>query len=150
MAMTPEQMDGLWGDGGPYSQVQVIREVRILDDRVTRTFFYVKANVNPTTYATLKAMEGRLEDAEILDFLRDATFVSDEEGYEWAVYGGEADTAARANRVADRVREAIIRMHHLVMESMASPEGPGRPGPGTPEPRWQGPPQLLAEPEPGS
>jgi len=118
VAVTPAQMEGLWGDGGPYSHVHVIREVRILDDRVSRTFFYVKASVNPTSYATLKAMEARIDDPEILDFLRQATFVSEEEGYEWAVYGKEAATAAGANRVAGRVRDAIIRMHHLVMEAL--------------------------------
>ena len=118
MEMTPDRMDGLWGDEGPYSQVQVVREVRILDDRVSRTFFYVKANVNPTTYDTLKAMEARIEDGEIRGFLSEATFVSDEDGYEWTVYGQKALSPRGANRAADQATQAIIRMHQLVMKAL--------------------------------
>src|SRR5574341_1715327 len=90
MAITQGQIDGLWGDGGPYSQVHVIREIRILDDEVSRIFHYVKGNVNPTTYAVLKTMENDIEDEDIRAFLQEATFVSDEEGYEWHVYGQQA------------------------------------------------------------
>ncbi len=116
--MTRDRMDGLWGDGGPYSQVQVIREVRILDDHVSRTFFYVKANVNPTTYDILKAMEAQIEDGEVRSFLNEATFVSHEEGYEWTVYGQKALSPRGANRAADQATQAIIRMHQLVMKAL--------------------------------
>lgn len=134
MAITPAQMEGLWGDGGPYSHVHITRELRILDDRVSRTFFYVKANVNPTTYATLRAMGAQIHDPEILAFLQQATFVSEEEGYEWAVYAKEAATAGGANRVADRIRDAIIRMHHLVMEALeVAPRQPPQRPPETPD-----------------
>jgi hypothetical protein len=118
MALTPEQKQSLWGDEGPYSQVQVIREVRILHEGLGRTFFYVKANVNPTTYHTLKAMEAQIEDQEVLDFLKDAAFVSDDEGYEWHVYGQEAMTPRGANRMADQVTDVVLRMHRLVMDRL--------------------------------
>lgn len=118
MALTREQVVGLWGDGGPYSHVHVIREIRILDDSTSRTFYYVKANVNPTTYAALKQMEAQIEDEEIQAFLKDAAFVSDEEGYEWHVLGQPALTPRKANRIAEKVTEAIIRMHRLVMDTL--------------------------------
>ncbi len=118
MALTREQMVGLWGDGGPYSHVHVIREIRILDDSTSRTFYYVRANVNPTTYAALKAMETQIEDAEIQAFLKDSTFVSEEEGYEWHVFGQPALTPRKANRIAENVTEAIVRMHRLVMDTL--------------------------------
>ncbi len=118
MAITREQMTGLWGDGGPYSQVHVIREVRILDDHPSRTFYYVKANVNPSTYAVLKQMETEIEDEEIRAFLRDAAFVSDEEGYEWTAYGRPALSPRGANRASEKVADAIIRMHRLVMDRL--------------------------------
>jgi hypothetical protein len=95
-------------------------------------------------------MEGRVRDAEILDFLRNATFLSDEEGYEWAVYGEEADTPAKANRVAGRARDTIIRMHHLVMESMGSLHGRGGPSPGTSEGRRREPPNVPLGSDPRS
>ena len=31
MQLTPKQIDELWGETGPYSQVQLIIETRILD-----------------------------------------------------------------------------------------------------------------------
>ena len=118
MAITREQMAGLWGDGGPYSQIHIIREVRILDDHPSRTFYYVKANVNPTTYAVLKRMEAEIEDEEIRAFLQNASFVSDEEGYEWTVYGQAALSPRGANRASEKVADAIIRMHRLVMDTL--------------------------------
>jgi hypothetical protein len=131
MTLTREQMDNLWGDGGPYSQVRVTREVRILDDAVSRTFYFVKANVNPTTYESLRAMEAQIEDAEIQAFLKEATFVSDEEGCEWYVHNQPAATPRNANRVAAQVTAAIIRMHRLVMEKLdLSPKRKGRGGAG--------------------
>jgi hypothetical protein len=111
-------MAGLWGDGGPYSQVHVIRELRILDDHPSRTFYYVKANVNPTTYAVLKRRETEIEDEEIRAFLRNATFVSDEEGYEWTVFGQAALSPRGANRASEKAADAIIRMHRLVMDAL--------------------------------
>ncbi len=130
MAITREQMGGLWGDGGPYSQVHVIREIRLLDDGVCRTFYYVKANVNPTTYAVLKGIEAQIEDEDIQAFLNEATFVSDEEGYEWHVYGQPAFTSRGANRASKKVTDAIIRMHRLVMDTLGlePPESGGRRG----------------------
>ncbi len=132
MALTPEQMQGLWGDGGPYSHVHVIREIRILDDSTSRTFYYVKANVNPTSYAALKAIEAQIEDEEIQAFLKAASFVSAEEGYEWHIFGQPALTPRKANRIAENVTEAIIRMHRLVMDTLQLE--PPRQGelPGTP------------------
>ncbi len=118
MAITREQMAGLWGDGGPYSQIHIIRELRILDDHPSRTFYYVKANVNPTTYAVLKRMEAEIEDEEIRAFLQNASFVSDEEGYEWTVYGQAALSPRGANRASEKVADAIIRMHRLVMDTL--------------------------------
>ena len=118
MAITREQMAGLWGDGGPYSQIHIIRELRILDDRPSRTFYYVKANVNPTTYAVLKGMEAEIEDEEVRAFLQNASFVSDEDGYEWTVYGQAALSPRGANRASEKVAEAIIRMHRLVMDTL--------------------------------
>lgn len=139
MALTREQMAGLWGDGGPYSHVHVVREVRILDDSTSRTFYYVKANVNPTTYATLKAIEAQVEDEDIQAFLKDVTFVSDEEGYEWHVYGQPALTPRGANRTAARVTDVVIRMHRLVMDRLGlehprRKEAPGASGAGAATP----------------
>ncbi len=135
MPITGDQMSGLWGDGGPYSQVQVLREIRILDDHVSRTFYYVKANVNPTTYATLKKREAEIEDEEIRAFLAEAAFISDEEGYEWTIYGQAALTPRGANRASDRATDAITRMHRLVMDALEiEPPPKQEPAADAPEP----------------
>jgi len=146
MALTQEQMGGLWGDGGPYSQVHVTREIRILDDGVSRTFYYVHASVNPATYAVLKKMEVQIEDEEIQAFLKEATFVSDEEGYEWHVYGQPALSPRGANRAAAKVMEAVVRMHRLVMDTLDL-KPPQRAETPEPPPDEPGSPTPDAEPD---
>jgi hypothetical protein len=119
MDITPDVTDKLWGEGEkPYSQVQVIKEIRILADAVTRTFYYVKANVNPTTHAVLRELATEIDDAEIQAFLRGASFVSDDDGYEWLVYGKEVLTPRGANQAAEEVTGAVLRMHGLVMDAL--------------------------------
>lgn len=41
--LTEREAAGLWGDGGPCSEVRITRQVRILDDGVNRTLHYVTA-----------------------------------------------------------------------------------------------------------
>ena len=54
MKLTPKQIDGLWGETGPYSQANLIIQTRILDDRISRVFLVVEADINPLTYELIK------------------------------------------------------------------------------------------------
>jgi hypothetical protein len=116
--LTRQEVESLWGDEGPYSQVQVIREIRILDERVSRVFHYVTASINPTTFRILQKRKARIRDQAILVCLAEAEFVSDEDGYEWTAYGESSESPRAANRIAQRVTDVIARMHRLVMEEL--------------------------------
>lgn len=108
--------DELWGDDEPYSQVQVLKETRILGNKVVRTIYYVYANINPTTYHTLKKNKEQIKDSMILKFLRDAEYRSKKEGYEWYLYSQETNNSKRANIIANQMIKVVIKMHELVME----------------------------------
>ncbi len=54
MHITKKQREELWGEGGPYSQANLIIEARILDDHVSRMFLVVEADINPFTYRMIK------------------------------------------------------------------------------------------------
>jgi len=54
MDLTDKQNEELWGDGSPYSQVNLIFENRILDDRESRKFYYIKIDINPLTFEIIK------------------------------------------------------------------------------------------------
>ena len=54
MKLTKIQSDKLWGEDGPYSEVHLIIETRILDDKVTRKFIIVEQNINPLSFEILK------------------------------------------------------------------------------------------------
>jgi hypothetical protein len=125
--LQPQEIADLWGDEGPYSQVQVIREIRILDDSVSRVFHYVTANINPTTFRILQELKGRIQHPGILACLAEGKFVSPEDGYEWTAYGECSDSPRTANKVAKQIAELIIRMHHMVMQELGMRSDLGHP-----------------------
>jgi hypothetical protein len=83
--LTEREAAGLWGDGGPYSEVRIMRQVRILDDSVSRTFHYVTALINPTTFRLLRGLRKEIQDFQILECLDGAEYASREQGYQWSV-----------------------------------------------------------------
>jgi len=116
MALDKKTSEELWGEEGPYSQVQVLKEIRILDDKVTREFYYVYANINPATHKILKKNKKKIKEDFIHEFLRDAEFKSKKEGYVWWLYGQEVYNSRGANQMAKKMSEMVIKMHNLVME----------------------------------
>lgn len=48
--LTKTDYKKMWGDDGPYSQVRLCEETRILDDSVSRVFLVVEAEINPFTF----------------------------------------------------------------------------------------------------
>src|SRR3990172_4163221 len=54
MQLSDSQHQKLWGDGGPYSEVNLVIQDRILDDRVSRRMVKVQVVLNPLTYEIIR------------------------------------------------------------------------------------------------
>ncbi|MDF3819600.1 hypothetical protein P3G55_06800 [Leptospira sp. 96542] len=106
----------LWGEDIPYSQAYITKEIRILEYEVTRTFYFVHADINPATYETLKANKHKIKNKEILTCLSEAEPSESGQGYTWHVIGTELITYKEAEKIADDVTQTIIEMHKLVMK----------------------------------
>lgn len=111
-----KNMDKLWGDGGPYSQVQIDREIRILDDSVSREKYYIYANINPATIEVLKKSKDAIRNERILKVLDEAEYANKKEGYIWHVSGGEVEDLKELDYLAKMATDTIIEMHKLVMQ----------------------------------
>lgn len=115
--VTKDQLDRLWGDGGPYSEVHIDKDIRILDDKITRTFYYVYAYVNPTTFKLLKKNKNKIKDKTILVILETAEYRGPHFGYQCYFNGripeGREELLPEIEKQAVRT---IIKMHKIVME----------------------------------
>ena len=70
MNLTQKQKDRLWGVNGPYSQANLIIQTRILDDKVSRIFLSVEAEINPLTFELLEKHRAQfIDDQKILQLL---------------------------------------------------------------------------------
>lgn len=114
--MKNHQIPPLWGEDLPYSQVYITKEIRILEYEVTRTFYFVHADINPATYEILKANKSKINNKDILTCLSEAEPAESGEGYTWQVLGTELITYQEAEKVANNVTEVVIEMHKLVMK----------------------------------
>ena len=61
MKLTHKLREKLWGEDGPYSEVHLIIETRILDDREARKFVIVELNINPLSFEFLKRIASNLK-----------------------------------------------------------------------------------------
>lgn len=121
--LTAKQKDLLWsgGGGGPYSQVNLKKEVRILDNSISRIFLVVEADINPTTFEIIK--ENRMDeefknDIKIQQLLDHSEYRGPQFGYVVAAFSEEfADNnvLARAEHALKYTQESVIKMHDYVM-----------------------------------
>lgn len=129
MPLTRSQIDQLWGENGPYSQVQLIVETRILDDQVTRTFVNVETDVNPFTFEFIKKNRKKFaDDQKIQQLLDHSDYRGLAFGYVSMAYSEQLDhhgsSLADAQFAVDRCKETIIKMHKFVMENVDLPPRP--------------------------
>lgn len=116
--LTAKDFERMWGEDGPYSQVRLSEETRILDDSVSRVFLVVEAEINPFTFEYIKKNRRRFaNDESILQILEHAQY-RDEFGY--VVSAGEAELRDEeavkfARERADATIQTLIRMHTFVM-----------------------------------
>lgn len=117
--LTSQDYERMWGEDGPYSQVRLCEETRILDDRVSRIFLVVEAEINPFTFEyAQKHRQQFLNDEPILQLLDHA---EDRGKFGYVVSAGEVELQGEeskqfARRQADMTIQTLIRMHTFVME----------------------------------
>ena len=117
--LTPKDYVRMWGEDGPYSQVRLCEETRILDDCASRVFLVVEAEINPFTFEYVQKHRDRFaHDEPVLQLLDHAEF-RDEFGY--VVSAGEAELTDEESRrfsrkQADMTIKTLIRMHAFVMD----------------------------------
>lgn len=120
--LKPSDYEKMWGESGPYSQVRLCEETRILDDSISRIFVVVEAEINPFTFEYVQKARDRFIGDEAVIALLDHAEYRGKFGY--VVSAGEVelkDEGARqfAKRQADMAIETLIRMHRFVMDEFA-------------------------------
>lgn len=121
MKLTKKQQDMLWGEGGPYSEAKLIREVRILDDRVSRIFLVVEVAINPTTFELIEKQrnsEAFKNDPMVQQLLDHAEYRGPKFGYVSMAFSGEytgVETMVDAEHALRYAQDMIITMHRFLM-----------------------------------
>ncbi|MBI5620680.1 hypothetical protein HY949_02805 [Candidatus Gottesmanbacteria bacterium] len=114
--------DRLWGVDGPYSQVHLIVETRILDDRVSRIFVVVEVSINPYTYECIRAHRALFKSDEMIQQLLDhSEYRGQPDGYVSMAFSDEytdAQVMEDALDATDRCKHTIIKMHKFVMQQL--------------------------------
>lgn len=119
MKLTRNDKDKLWGEDGPYSEVQLITETRILDDRVSRIFVIVELHINPFTFEMInKSRKLFTNDPLIQQLLDHSEFRGQSFGYVSCAFQKEyIDDEVMKNAIQnlDYSKKTIIKMHKFVM-----------------------------------
>lgn len=120
--LSRKDYDRMWGEDGPYSQVRLCEEIRILDGSVSRVFLLVEAEVNPFTFEYVRKNRRQFSGDEPVLQLLDHSENRGKFGY--VVSAGEVelrDEGSRgfARKQADMTTEALIRMHKFVMNEFS-------------------------------
>lgn len=119
----------LWSDGGPYSQVNLKVQRRVLDDRMARTFLYVEAEINPYTFRFVKKHRAEFKSDQVINAILDSSdFWGWQYGYVsnpfcceisgWPSSLNDALVFNEANRMLAETEQAIIRMHKFVLQHL--------------------------------
>lgn len=123
MKLTAKQRDRWWGDDGPYSQANLTKQVRVLDDKVSRIFLVVEVEVNPLTYELVREHRDKfLNDPMILQLIDNADNRGDDFGYVAAAFEAEylnEDVMLRAEECLEYATEAITKMHRFIMDMVS-------------------------------
>lgn len=119
MKLTKSQKDKLWGEDGPYSQVQLIIETRILDDSISRIFVLVEVHINPLTFEIIKENRDQFKDDKMIQQIIDfSEFRGDEFGYVSCAFQKQhtLKVLKEANHHLEYAEMTIIKMHKFVMD----------------------------------
>ena len=91
MKLTNKQREQLWGEIGPYSQLNLKIETRILDASVSRVFVIVESQINPFTFKLIKKNRNKFKGDKIIlkALLDNAIFEGGAYGYVSYMYQEE-------------------------------------------------------------
>jgi len=124
MKLTKKQKDMLWGETGPYSQANLTKQVRILDDEISRVFLVVEVEINPTTFEIVEKHRNDDEfknDIKIQQLLDYSDFRGPNFGYVSMAFEGEyvdSGVAFNAEASLKYAQDSIIKMHKFVMDKI--------------------------------
>ncbi len=120
MKLTKTQRNKLWGETGPYSEVHLTKEIRILDDRVSRNFISVNIHLNPLTYELVSQNKDHFKDDHKIQQLIDhSEFWSFEEGYVLCAFLQEhvnEEVIKEAELAVEYSKQTIIKIHKFMLE----------------------------------
>jgi len=123
MKLTQKDRDKLWGESGPYTEVKLIFETRILDDRVSRIFILVEVYINPLTFEIIKKNRKLFTDDPIInEFLDQSEYQGQSFGYVVCPFTGEYrddKVLKEAKRVVEDCKNTIIKMHKFVLNNIS-------------------------------
>ena len=117
--LTDINRDSMWGDEGPYSQVNIKEQIRILDDRVSRVFLVVEVEINPFTFEYVKKNREQFANDRAVQELIDHAEYRGEFGY--VTGAGEVESKEEGAREfvrvqADMTVHTLIRMHKFIID----------------------------------
>ena len=69
--LSKQDRANLWGESGPYSEVCLTEETRILDDVVSRVFLTVEVKMNPFTFEYVLKNREKFDDNKMIQQLLD-------------------------------------------------------------------------------
>lgn len=120
MKITKKQRDKLWGETGPYSQANLTIQTRILDDKISRVFLVVEAEINPLTYEIVEQNRSKFKDDIMIQQLLDhAEYRGFEFGYVVSAFEGEFTDKDVWNEAQIRLKyteDNLIKMHKFAMD----------------------------------
>lgn len=120
MKLTKNQREKLWGETGPYSEVHLTRETRILDDRVSRIFISVNVHVNPLTYELIRKNRDQFEDdLRIQQLIDHSEYWSLKDGYVSCAFLKEftdEEVIKQAELAVEYSKQTIIKIHKFMLE----------------------------------
>ncbi len=113
--------DRLWGEDGPYSEVKLIIETRILDERISRTFVIVEVSINPYTFELIRKHKTLFySDKMIQQLLEHSEYRGQSDGYVSMAFSEEygPDVLEKAQQSVEYCKNTIVKMHQFVMKQL--------------------------------
>ena len=125
MNLSQEQIEKLWGDGGPYSQVNLVFENRILDESEARRYYYIHVEINPLTFEIVeKNLDDFQNDKEVMGIYETHEEREDGNGYNAYPFRvqvvDEEDDKKEAQKALVEIKKAVIRMHKYAMKVLSN------------------------------
>lgn len=120
LVLTNKQKEDIWDSRGPYSEVCLIIESRILDEEVWRVWVKVNAVVNPFTFSFVKKHADEFsDDFRVQSILKWGEYNGKERGYFSKVWAAPYTDGVidAANDIYQQTEDALIRMHKFVINN---------------------------------